>query len=87
MRDKKKFESKITKDRYGKTVKGLFVDGELLDYSVDVEALKKISALGPEYRKLALEDIERHFCECLSEFVGRHLTKKEIETAFKTGWI
>lgn len=87
MQDKKKFEAKITKDKYGKTVKGLFVDGELLDYSVDIESLKKISALGPEYKKMALADIEKHFCECLSEFVGRHLTKQEIDHAFRTGWI
>jgi len=87
MKDKKRFETKFTKDKYGKVVKGLFVDGELLDYSVDIEALKKISAFGLEYKKAALLDIEKHFCECLSEFVGRHLTKQEIEDATKTGWI
>lgn len=84
---KKKFVVKSSKDDNGKVIKAIFVDGEMLDYSIDEEALKKVSALGAEYKKMALLDIERHFIECLSEFVGRKLNKTDITNAFMTGWI
>lgn len=87
MDGKKKFEVKFKKDDNGKVVKAVFIDNELLDYSVDVEALKKISALGTEYKKAALLDIEKHFVECVSEVIGRKATNEEVEKAFRTGWI
>lgn len=86
MDGKKKFEVKFKKHD-GKVVRAIFIDEVMLDYSVDVEALKKISALGTEYKKAALLDIEKHFVECVCEMVGRQVTHAEILNAFKTGWI
>lgn len=86
MEGKKKFEVKF-KNEGGKVVKAIFIDDVMLDYSVDVESLKKISALGVEYKKAALKDIEKHFVECVSEMVGRQVTHPELLQAFKTGWI
>ena len=86
MEGKKRFEVKFQKVG-NKTVKAVFVDDVMLDYSVDVEKLKEISALGFEYRKAALLDIEKHFVDCVSEMVGRHVTYQEVLNAFKTGWI
>jgi hypothetical protein len=86
MEGKKKFEIKFKKHN-GKVVKAIFIDDVMLDYSVDVEALKKISSLGPEYKKAALLDIEKHFVECVSEMVGREVTHDELIKAFRMGWI
>ncbi len=86
MEGKKKFEVRFKKTGE-KVVKAIFIDDVMLDYSVDVEALKKISALGTEYKKAALLDIEKHFMECVSEMVGRQVTAQELDKAFRTGWI
>jgi hypothetical protein len=86
MEGKKKFEIKFTKDN-GKVVKAIFIDEIMLDYSVDVKALQEISALGLEYKKAALLDIENHFVRCVSEMVGRDVTKQELDKAFRTGLI
>lgn len=84
--EKKKFEIKFQKNN-GKVVKAIFIDNVMLDYSVDLEALKEISKLGSEYKKAALLDIENHFVKCVCEMVGRDVTKEEIDKAFRTGWI
>jgi hypothetical protein len=87
MDGKKKLEVKFKKTEEGKVVKAIFIDDVMLDYSVDVEALNKISALGIEYKKAALLDIERHFIECVCDMVGRQVTAQELDKAFRTGWI
>jgi hypothetical protein len=87
MKGKKKFEVRFKKNPDGKVVKAIFIDNVMLDYSVDIEALKKISALGVEYKKAALVDIEKHFVECLCDMVGREVTRKDLAEAIKTGWI
>jgi hypothetical protein len=84
--DKKRFEIKFQKDG-DKVVKAIFIDDIMLDYSVDIEALKEISKLGLEYKKAALLDIENHFVKCVSEMVGRDVSKEELNKAFTTGWI
>lgn len=86
MDGKKKFEVKFKKHE-NKVVKAIFIDDVMLDYSVDVEALRKVSALGPEYKKAALLDIEKHFIECVCDMVGRKVSAEELSQAFKTGWI
>lgn len=86
MDGKKKFEVKF-KNTGEKVVKAIFIDDVMLDYSVDVEALKKVSMLGPEYKKAALLDIEKHFIECVCDMVGRQVTAQELDKAFRTGWI
>jgi hypothetical protein len=84
--NKKRFEIKFQKQG-DKVVKAIFIDDVMLDYSVDIEALKEISKLGLEYKKAALLDIENHFVKCVSEMVGRDVSKEELNKAFTTGWI
>ncbi len=87
MEGKKRFKVKWYKDTDGKVKKAVFIDNEIIDYSVDLESLKKISSLGEEYKRIALKDIEKHFMECLSDTVGRKITENELRQAIETGWI
>ena len=93
MEGKKTFKVKFKKDNdkvvkaNDKVVKAIFIDDVMLDYSVDIEALKEISALGIEYKKAALLDIEKHFLKCVCEMIGRDVTNEELAEAFRTGWI
>jgi hypothetical protein len=87
MKGKKKFEVRFYKDADGKVKKGVFIDNEVIEYSIDVESLKKIAELGTEYKKAAHLDIEKHFLECISDTVGRKITPEDFWQATKTGWI
>jgi hypothetical protein len=83
----KKFEVKYRMHENGTIEKAIFIDGEKLDYSIDVDAYRKLCAMGPEYQAVAEKDIERHFIESISEFIGKNLTAEDIANAIKTGWI
>jgi hypothetical protein len=83
---KKKFEVKVFKTRKG-VIKHVFVDGELFDWSFDERSLEDCRKMGPEYFHAAQKDIEKHYLESLSEFVGRELTPVDLLKAIKTGWI
>ena len=67
--------------------KGIFVDGTLFDWGVDEEDYKEALAMGPKYQKEIEASIAQHFIESFSEFLSRHITLEEVETARKTGWI
>lgn len=84
----KKFEVKqYIADSSGNFANGIFVDGELFDWSVDEESVAWAQKQGPEYFAAAQKDIVKHFFESLSEMVGRQITHKQFEIAKKTGWI
>jgi hypothetical protein len=43
--------------------------------------------MGPQYIREVQKDIEKHFANSVSDFLGRKVTIEEIQKATKTGWI
>jgi hypothetical protein len=85
---KKKFEFKHRILEGGQTQVGIFIDDELFDWEVDTNAVSKIIATGDQHlMKAVQDDIQKHFIESLSEFVGRKITFSDIKKAEKEGWI
>jgi len=83
---KKKFEIKIKK--IGNILeRTIFIDGELLDWSVDVNKLAEAMARGPNFFDEAKENIETELCEIVSEELGREVNPQEIREAVLSGWI
>jgi hypothetical protein len=83
---KLKFEVKMRKNKGG-IEKAIFIGGELLDWSVDASSLMEAAKMGDKFYRAAQRDIEKHFVESVSEFIGRKVTPEEIKEAIKTGWI
>lgn len=81
------FETKMRKRSDGTIEKALFIGGEQLDWSVDVSSMMDAARMGPHFFKVVQKDIEKHFVESVSEFIGRKITPNEIKQAIKTGWI
>ena len=85
--EKKKFEVKYRQHPDGFQEKDVFIGGEKLDYSIDISAFREANKMGLMYRMAVQKDIEKHFCESVSEFVGRKITINDIKKAITTGWI
>ena len=84
----KKFEWMHRVKEDGKKQNAIFIDGELFDWEIDPQSLESVLESGdPILIRVAQQDIEKHFLESLSEFVGRKITQKDIAKAEKTGWI
>lgn len=84
---KKKFENRIYMNPSGVLKQGIYIDNELLDWSIDVGDLLEAKKMGPEYVEMLKMDIVRHFVESCSDFLGRKVTPKEIDDARKNGYI
>lgn len=84
---KKRFEVMCRKLDDGTLEKAIFIDGEKLDYSIDITAYMDACRMGPAMKLAVQRDIERHFTESVSEVVGRKLTIEDIKKALKNGWI
>jgi hypothetical protein len=84
--DKLKFETKpfFNGEFFEKRV---YIGGEYFDWSIDHEALEYAKNMGPEYLRIAQQDIENHFAECVSDFINRRVTVEDIKKATKTGLI
>jgi hypothetical protein len=65
----------------------IFIGGKLLDWQVDLNSLMEASKMGPHFLREVQKDIERHFTESVSDFIGRKVTAEDIKKATKTGWI
>jgi hypothetical protein len=83
---KKRFEVK-TRMRNGGVENAIFIDGEMLDWSIDLSSLEEARKMGKEYFFAAQRDIEKHFLESVQDFLGREVTTTDIQEATKTGWI
>lgn len=81
------FEIKQYFDSDNNFAKGIFIDGELFDWGINEENFKDAIAMGPEYFRLLQADIEHHFLDSISEFMGRRVTQQEINEATTSGWI
>lgn len=84
---KKRFEVKMRKGENGTIEKAIFIDDEILDWSIDMSSYMDAMKMGPMYRRAVQHDIEKHFIESVSDFLGRKVTMNEIKEAIKTGWI
>lgn len=84
---KKKFEVKMRSGSNGVIEKAIFIDGELLDWSIDMTSLAEAMRMGPQFFRAAQKDIAKHFCESVSETIGRKVDEKDIKKAIMTGWI
>ena len=87
MENKVPFEVRLSKGKNGTLLKNIYIDGELLDWSVDVSSLAEAMSMGPKFYREIQRDIERHFTESVSETLGRKVTAEDIKEAIKTGWI
>ena len=65
----------------------IFIDNEHFDWEVDKQSLEYMRKLGPQYLLVAERDIQKHFLESMSEFVGREITIRDIAFATQKGWI
>ena len=68
--------------------RAIFVDGHLFDWEMDLEGLKKAASFtagNPTLQKSIEGDIQRHFVESFSEFIGRPITLIEIVEAINKG--
>jgi hypothetical protein len=84
---KKRFEVKMRPGNNGKVEKAIFIEDELLDWSIDMSSYMEAMKMGPMYRREIQKSIEEHFIDSVSDFLGRKVTMIEIKTAIKTGWI
>lgn len=85
--EKKKFEVKIRPAKGGLIEQAVFIDDELLDWQIDLDSFFDAVKMGPQFARAVQADIEKHFAESVSDFLGRNVTTEEIKTAIKTGWI
>lgn len=83
----KKFEVRFGMGENGVMQKAVFIGGEMLDWQIDISSYMDATKMGPSFRREIQRDIELHFCESVSDFLGRKVTIDEIKTAIKTGWI
>lgn len=83
----KTFEVKMCKHPDGSIEKAIFIDGELLDWSMDVTSYMEAVKMGLMYQRAAQQSIEKHFTEAVSDVLGRKITADDIKKATSTGWI
>ncbi len=81
------FEVKMRLGNNDTIEKAIFINGEHLDWAVDVSSLMDARRMGLKFFEVVKKDIQKHFVESVSEFVGRKVTVEEIKQATKTGWI
>jgi hypothetical protein len=83
---KKTFEVKM-RAKAGGVEKAIFIDGELLDWQIDMSSYAEAVKMGPQYYREIQRSIEEHFTEAVSDTLGRKVTIEEIKLAIQTGWI
>lgn len=83
---KKRFGTKLIKLN-GAMRQAIFIDDEMLDWSINMHDFAEAKAMGPKYFSVIQQDIVRHFVGSVSDFLGRHVTIEEINLARKNGYI
>ncbi len=87
MEQKKRFEVRMKMHSNGSIEKQIFIDNEMLDWSVDSSSFLEAQKMGPQYMRAVQEDIAKHFIESVSEVLGRKVTIEDIKQATIDGWI
>lgn len=81
---------KIFSQDCGKEINALFINGFLFDYLIESDSLKQAAiycANNPNLKKSVCGDIQKHFLDCFSEFVGRIVDLAEVNKAIRDGEI
>lgn len=81
------FETKTRRAPGGGIENAIFIDGEELDWTVNMNDFMQAAKMGPKYLKAVKENIAKHFLESVSDVLGRHITSDAIKQANQTGWI
>lgn len=85
---RQRFEVKSYIDPYsGLLRKDVFIDEKLFDWEVDEKSWKTLNEMGAGFADVAKSEILKHFCDSLSEFLGRKVGPGTIMKAITTGWI
>ena len=84
---RKRFEVRMRVHPNGSVEKKIFIDGEMLDWSVDSSSFLEANRMGPQFMRAVQEDIAKHFIESVSEVLGRKVSLEDIKNAIKDGWI
>lgn len=83
----KRFEVRTRPAKGGGLENAIFIGGELLDWTVDLNTMMEAAKMGPHFLREVQKDIERHFAESVSDFIGRKVTVEDVKKATRTGWI
>ena len=70
--------------------KVISVDGIVFDWGIDDESLeeaKRFAASNPIMKKSIHADIQQHFIQSFSEFIGEEVTLSQLNSAIITGVI
>ena len=81
----KRFDVRMRRHPGGEIEKAIFIDGEQLDWSIDVSSYMEACKMGLQYKLAVQSDIAKHFVESVGEVLRRHVTVAEIKGASKTG--
>jgi hypothetical protein len=84
---KKSFEVRMIRGKGGEIRHAIFIDGEMLDWSIDMHDYLEAMKMGPKYLNAIKHDIVKHFVASVSDFIGRKVTIEELNQARKVGWI
>jgi aminopeptidase-like protein len=74
----------------GRTVNAIYLDGRVFDWGLVEDGIlraKEYIVQNPMVREVVYGDIQKHFLDSLSEFVGREVTLKELNAAIEKGYI
>jgi hypothetical protein len=84
---KKKFETRVRVHGNGSVEKEIWIDNQLLDWSIDISSYMEARKMGDKYQNAIKRDIAEHFTNAVSDLVGRKVTMQEILQATKIGYI
>jgi len=85
-----KIEIKNHTNEEGQSYNAIFVEDHLFDWWLDEDNLtvaRQLCKKEPLMKKSVMGDIQSHFVQCFSEFIGREITLKEINQALNLGEI
>lgn len=72
----------------GEVYDAIFVDGMAFNWGMDKDSLRQARRLAesnPTLQQSIYDNIQIHFVESFSEFLGREITLQEINEAIKNG--
>jgi hypothetical protein len=85
--DRKKFETRVKIHSNGSVEKEIWIDGKILDWSIDISSYMEARKMGSMYQNAVKKDIAQHFTDAVSDLVGRKVSMKEILESTQRGWI